>query len=68
MCGLTSYLLISAISSSIRASPEPLVTGISPCSALETAEDRREDMEEGRREIGAGCGVKLKDGDRRFMV
>lgn len=59
----TSYLLISAISSSICTSPGG-GTLASPCSAVDTAKERRELME-GRR---TGPGFRLKDVDCALMI
>jgi hypothetical protein len=65
---LTSYLLISAISSSIRPCPGALLLDSSPCSALDTADDNRDEMEEARRIGARGIKPLLKDGDLGFMA
>lgn len=64
---LTSYLLISAISSSINAAPVGAAPPKSPFSALEKAEDRRETTE-GRLSNPAEGGARLKDDARTFMA
>lgn len=61
----TSYLLISAISSSIDTSPGGGSSMLWPCSACDTANDRRE-LRDGR--PGPRCGLRAKDVVREFMI